>query len=248
MSDENLIHVLNKRLKLYQVPGGFRTSMDSVMLAAACPALSGQSILDLGCGVGSAGLCVLKRVKGTTLTGVDIQDDHIDVAKKNAQINSFEDRSTWLCSDLREASDFGMHDHVIANPPYKDAGGYIHSPSHAKAKAMGHFEDGQTLQHWVTCAWHHIKGQGSLTMIHEAGQTDMLIHTLFSPKGGRRFGSIEIIPLYPKENVEAKRVIIRAYKHKKSAAKIHHGIIMHKENGEYSEHANSILREMLALN
>ncbi len=249
MNDEKLIYVLNKRVLLHQVDGGFRTSMDSVMLAAACPAKEGQTILDLGCGVGSAGLCVLKRVNGTTLTAIDIQDDHIEVAQKNADLNNFTNRIILKCADIRNTKDLDLdlYDHVIANPPYKDAAQYIHSPSSAKAKAMGHFEDGQTLQDWITCAWNHIKGQGSLTMIHEAGQTDMLIHTLFSPKGGRRFGSVEIIPLYPKENVAAKRVIIRAYKHKKSCATIHHGIIMHKNNGEHTKQAELILREMFAL-
>ncbi len=242
MSINNPIHVLNKRVILYQAQDGFRTSLDSVMLAAACPAQEGDSILDLGCGVGSAGICVLERVKNTSLTGVDIQDDHIDIAKKNAEINNITNRIVFTCADIRASNEFGPHNHVICNPPYKDAGGYVHSPSVSKAKAMGHYDDAQNLQDWITCAWNHIKGQGSLTLIHEAGRTDTILHALYSSKGGRRFGNVEIIPLFPKSEMPAKRVIVRAYKHKKSPASILPGLIVHKDNGDYSEAAEQVLR------
>ena len=247
MNEQTLIHVLNKSLALHQAPDGFRTSMDSVMLAASCPAKTGQTILDLGCGVGSAGLCVLKRVEGTSLTGVDIQRDHIDIANKNAAINNMAERTSFVCADIRHELDIGTFHHIICNPPYKEAGAHKQSPSPAKARAMGHTENDLTLQSWITCAWHHIKGQGSLTIIHEAEQTDSLIHALYSENGGKRFGGVEIIPLYPKEGIPAKRVIIRAYKHKKSPSVIHNGIIMHEEDGTYTKKADNILRHAASL-
>lgn len=249
MKKSNPIHVLNQSLTLHQAPEGFRTSMDSIMLGAACPASDGQSILDLGCGVGSAGLCVLKRVDGATLTGIEIQPDHIDIADKNAKANDMSERAAFICADIRAypLENIGTFDHVICNPPYKEAGAHRQSPSASKARAMGHLEDDISLQSWVSCAWHHIKGQGSLSIIHEAGQIDAIIHALYSENGGRRFGSVEIIPLYPKAGILAKRVIIRAYKHKKSPAIIHHGIIMHEEDGSYTKEADDILRDGKAL-
>ncbi|MGH1375452.1 MAG: tRNA1(Val) (adenine(37)-N6)-methyltransferase [Alphaproteobacteria bacterium] len=246
-TDDNLIHVLGQKLALYQAPDGFRTSMDSVMLGAACPIKPGQSILDLGCGVGSAGLCALYRVEDTTLNGVDVQPCHVDIATKNAAQNDMSKRAQFVCADIRETLDLPTYHHVICNPPYYEYGMHIHSPSDAKAKAMGHTEGDISLQSWVTRAWHHIKGQGSLTMIHDAGQTDALLHALYSHNGGRRFGNVEIIPLYPRTNTPAKRVIIRAYKHKKSPAILHQGIIMHDENGDYTKAAENILRNVYSL-
>ncbi len=245
--DDNLIHVLGKKLALYQAPNGFRTSMDSVMLAAACPAKAGQSILDLGCGVGSAGLCVLYRVPDTTLTGIDIQECHVELAHKNAAENDMAERASFVCADVRETLGLPTYHHIICNPPYYEYGMHIHSPSASKAKAMGHTEDDLSLQSWVTRAWHHIKGQGSLTMIHDAGQSDALLHALYSHNGGRRFGNVEIIPLYPRTGMPAKRVIIRAYKHKKSPAILHQGIVMHDDNNDYTAQANAILRDVKAL-
>lgn len=243
MSNKNLIHVLDKKLALHQAPEGFRTSMDSVMLGAACPAQSNQSILDLGCGVGSAGICAIYRAGNTTLTGIDIQSDHIEIAQKNAAANHMEDRTEFMAADIRDAKLGNIFEHVICNPPYREAGAHIESPHAAKARAMGHIDEDMSLSSWISCAHHHIKGQGSLTMIHDAGQTDNIIHALYGRSGGKMFGGVEIFPLYPKQGIAAKRVIIRAWKHKKSPAILHQGIIMHESNGDYTKQADRILRD-----
>ncbi|MGH1377999.1 MAG: tRNA1(Val) (adenine(37)-N6)-methyltransferase [Alphaproteobacteria bacterium] len=242
MSDrKNLIHVLNKRVALYQAPQGFRTSMDSVMLAASCPAKPNESILDLGCGVGSAGICVLQRVPKTDLTGVEIQKDHIELSIKNADENGFGSRANFICDDVKKL-EIETFNHVICNPPYMEAGAHLNSPSPSKAKAMGYINENDTLQDWVTCAHKHIKGQGSLSIIHDAGHVDSIIHALYGKSGGKRFGAIEIIPIFSRKDTPAKRVIIRAYKHKKSNASILSGIVMHKDDGSYTNDADEILR------
>ncbi len=253
-NNDDLIYVLDKRVQLYQAPKGFRTSMDSIMLAAACPAQSGETILDLGCGVGSAGLCALYRVKSAKLLGVDIQSDHIDIAKRNAAINGMEEFASFLCSDIRDlelgnmdAFNIGTFDHVICNPPYKKAGSHKHSPSLAKAQAMGHIDHDISLQNWIDCAWNHIKGQGSLTIIHEAGQCDSILHGLYGARGGRRFGNIEILPIYTKYAQPAKRVIIRAWKHKKGDSKLLPSITLHNTDGSHTKEADAILRDGKAL-
>ena len=68
----NIIHVLDKNVELLQHQDGFKTSIDAVLLAAACPVQTEERILDLGCGVGSASFCALKRIDDTTLKGIDI--------------------------------------------------------------------------------------------------------------------------------------------------------------------------------
>ncbi|MFP4386014.1 MAG: tRNA1(Val) (adenine(37)-N6)-methyltransferase [Alphaproteobacteria bacterium] len=249
MADDDLIYVLNKRVGLYQVDKGFRTSMDSVLLAAACPARAGERILDLGCGVGSAGLCVLYRVASASLLGVDIQNDHIALAEKNAAHNNMQDRASFLCADVREleAFDVGSFEHVICNPPYKEAGTHRHSPSLAKARAMGHLNKDMSLRRWIDCAWTHIKGQGSLTIIHEAGQCDSLIHSLYSARGGRRFGNVEIFPVFTKAGQPAKRVIIRAWKHRKAQSQLLPGVTLRNSDGSDTVQANAVLRNAEAL-
>ncbi len=228
------ITVLDGRVRLLQATDGFRTSIDAVLLAAACPANAKDSVIDLGCGVGSAGLCVLERIPDTKLTGVDIQEDHVALAKQNAAVNH--KAAEFIKGDIRDFNTDQRFQHVICNPPFLEDGTHSKSPSASRAKALGH--DETTLDDWITAAFNLIKGQGSFTLIHRADHIDRII-ALLTP----RFGAIEIIPLWPKEGVFAKRVIIRARKHSKSPAKIHAGIVLHDSRGKYTEAAENILRK-----
>lgn len=234
MVKTNEITVLNGRVRLLQPEDGFRTSIDAVLLAAACPAKVKDSVIDLGCGVGAIGMCLVARVPDISLTGIDIQEDHIDLAKQNAAFNNI--TANFLYADVRSFETNDRFNHVICNPPFLEDGTHSRSPSAPRAKALGHEET--SLDDWITVAFNLIKGQGSFTLIHRADHIDKII-SLLTP----RFGAIEIIPLWPKEGVAAKRIIIRARKHSKSPAKIHAGIILHDKNGNYTDAAETILRK-----
>ncbi len=240
MSDHNEpIHVLNRRVALYQPAQGFRTSLDSVMLAAACPAKAGQSVLDLGCGVGSAGLCLASRVPGIHLTGVEIQADHVALAEKNAALNGVP--AAFTCADIRHYKG-PLQNHVICNPPFSEAGKHLPSPSSAKAMARGHIEADCSLKDWIDAGFRNLKNGGSLTLIHMAAETHTIVQAL-----GKRFGAVEIIPLWPRAGVPAKRVILRAIKNRKTQAVIHPGLVLHEADGAYTAAADRILRDGGAL-
>lgn len=246
MDTSRPIHLLNRRVLLHQPEGGFRTSIDAVLLAAACVAKTGQSLLDLGCSTGAAGLCVLARVPGLRLTGIDIQADHIALAQENAALNGI----SALCDfETADVMAFKRHDlegnnvqfdHIICNPPYNDAQAHTRSPSEAKALAMGHAHT--TLQDWIDCANRNLKSGGSFTLIHKADQIDKILRAM-----GRRFGAVEIFPIEPRAGREASRVIVRALKDRKTPARLHPPLILHEENGDYTEAADAVLRDMQAL-
>ena len=242
MSDLQEIYVLNKRLKLLHSEKGFKTSIDSVLLAASCPAQAGDHILDMGCGVGGAGLCVLSRVQGVKLTGVEIQADHVELAQKNAIANMMQGRAEFVASDIRDYAQEKAFHHIICNPPYLEAGAHLRSPSEEKATAMGHEDADLTVKDWVDAAHFCLKSNGSLSMIHRADRIDKIILAL-----GKRFGSVEIIPFWPKVGENAKRVIVRCVKDRKSPATMHAGITLHNEDGGYTTEAENILREMGAI-
>ncbi|MFP4314349.1 MAG: tRNA1(Val) (adenine(37)-N6)-methyltransferase [Alphaproteobacteria bacterium] len=235
MQDDTIISVLNGAVRLQQIEGGFKTSIDAVLLAASCPAKNGQSILDLGCGVGSAGLSVLHRLPQSTLKGIDIQADHIEIANGNAALNNRQ--AVFECADIRSYQG-ALFDHVICNPPFEDAGAHLVSPSDKKAAARGHLQGDINLEDWVKCAFNNLKSGGSLSIIHKAGATQKILQAF-----GKSFGATEIIPLWPKSGKEAKRVIIRTRKHRKSPAHIHPGLVLHDEDGTYTKAAEMILRQ-----
>lgn len=235
------IEILGKRLTLVHLPNGFKTSMDSVLLAAACPVQANERLLDMGCGVGGAGFCVLARVGGVFLTGVDIQEAQIELAMKNADKNQFEN-TEFVASDIINFKREKEFHHIIMNPPYLDAGKHLRSPHPEKATAMGHEENTHSIKEWIDVAHFNLKSNGTLTIIHRADQIDEIIRVM-----GKRFGAIEVIPLWPKMGISAKRVIIRAIKDRRSPSVLHSGITLHEDSGEYTCEANNILKEAKGL-
>ena len=63
---------LGGRLRILQPEKGVRAGIDSVFLAAAVPAHTGDSVFEAGIGPGVAALCLLARSPGVEVTGVEV--------------------------------------------------------------------------------------------------------------------------------------------------------------------------------
>ena len=237
------IYVLDKKVRLLQPAQGFRTSLDSVMLAAACPVVTGkgQRVLDLGCGVGGASFCLLHRVPDCHVSGVEIQPDYHALALENIALNRAEGHADFINADIRDfkvENPDDRFDHVICNPPYLEAGQHTPSPTEGLATARGHdAADELSLKDWIDKGFYALRSGGSMTIIHRADATDRIIQGL-----GRRFGAVEIIPLWPRAGEAAKRIVIRAVKDRKSPCAVHPGLVLHEEDGVYTPEADAILR------
>ena len=237
-------------VRLLQPRSGLRATTDTVFLAAACPvqneaARGGKSarILDLGCGTGAAGLCVLARAPSITLTGVDFQPDLIDLAGRNAALNGFESRTSFVCCDIRAFETSERFDHVLCNPPYLEAGAHTRSPHTSKAAACGPGEKTDaSLKDWIDAAFRLLHPHGTLTLIHRTEALDRIIQAL-----GKRFGALEIIPLWPRAGQAALRTLVRAHPNRRTGLILHPGFVMHNPDGSYAIDADRILKSPCAL-
>src|SRR5258708_17637590 len=119
--------VLGGKLRLKQTTGGHRCGHDAILLAAACPARAGERVVDLGAGVGAAGLALALRVAGTNVVLVEIDAALAALAAENAQLNALAARVSSLVLDVAApASAFaaaGLESESAArglmNPPLK---------------------------------------------------------------------------------------------------------------------------------
>ena len=93
--------VLGGRLRLRQPKRGHRVGHDAILLAAACPREPGDKVVDLGAGVGAAGLALAARVPGTTVTLVEIDPKLAALAGENARLNGLEARVRAVTSTSR---------------------------------------------------------------------------------------------------------------------------------------------------
>lgn len=235
------------RLQLLQPRTGYRAGIDPVLLAAAVPAVSGQSVLDLGCGAGAAGLCLAARVPGLALTGIELQPDYADLARRNAAENDV--ASEVICADLTalpEAVRGSSYNHVIANPPYYRDG--AHSPARDMGRRAALGEE-TPLRDWIEVAARRLAPKGYLHVIQ---RSDRLVDLLAACSG--RLGSLEVLPLAARQARAPDLVILRARKSGRAAFILHAPVILHKgaahdKDGEsYTPEIANVLRGGAALN
>jgi tRNA1(Val) A37 N6-methylase TrmN6 len=234
--------LLDGRVRLLQPAKGYRVAVDPVLLAAAVAAKPGQRALDLGAGSGAAALCLLARCAGVRVLGLELDPDMAALARRSAALNGVEERFQIDTGDAARPAkgERDAFDHVLMNPPYLEQGRDDAPPGAGRTQA--HMEGEAGLQDWIKGALARLKDQGWLTLIHRADRLDAILAALHG-----RFGSVEIIPLWPKAGRPASRVIVRARKGAKGRASLLPGLVLHREDGAYTEAAEAILRHAKAL-
>ena len=230
--------LLGGRVRLTQPRHGYRVAIDPVLLAAAVTAGAGERILDAGCGTGAAALCLAARVPDCTLVGVEIVAELADLARYNVTDNGLDNRIGIAESALCDHD--GAYDQAITNPPFYELDRHTSSPRATKATAHG--ESALDLTGWIKTVAKLLKPGGRLTMIHRA---DRLGDILGAFEG--RFGAASIFPLWPKEGVEAKRILVSAIKGRRTLPRLLPGLTLHRSDGIYTDAADAILRDAAPL-
>lgn len=234
---------LGARVQLLQPRNGYRAGMDPVLLAASVPAYPGQSVLELGCGVGAAVLCLAARVPDLRLVGVELQPAYANLAVRNATANGVDlTVATADLNDLPEPMRSDRFDHVVANPPYFRVGAHSSARDTGRSVALG--ESSTPLSDWLGVAAKRLLPKGYLHMIQ---RTDRLPDLLASCAG--RLGSIEVLPLAARAGRAPDLVILRARKGGRAAFRLHAPCILHegthhRQDGDsYTAQINGVLRD-----
>ncbi len=211
---------LGGQLRICQPRQGYRAGIDPVLLAASIPARSGDTVLELGCGAGTALFCLARRVPGLTLTGIELQPAYANLARRNAARNGLTaEIVTADLADLPTNVTRRQFTHVMANPPYYDRKAGPSAADPGRETALG---EGVPLAAWVAMAAKRTAPRGYATFIHMADRLPDLLHAAVA-----HLGSLEVLPLIPRPGRAARRFLLRGRKGGRGAFRLHDGWVLH---------------------
>ena len=237
---------LDGALQVLQPRSGYRAGLDAVFLAAAVPAGQGSDpvrVLDVGAGVGTAGLCLARRVETARITLLEREPELARLATENVARNGLQERVSVVEADIaRSAADLAAlglkpesFDHVIANPPYHQVG--AGTPSAVSLKANAHAMPEADLGHWARFMARMAASGAGATIVHKAEALADLLAVLEG-----RFGAIKILPLHPRAGAPAHRVIVQGVKGSRAPVTLLAGVVLHGADNAFTPGAQAILR------
>lgn len=237
---------LGGQLSILQPRGGYRAGIDPVLLAAAVPARAGESVLELGCGAGTALLCLGARVPGVGLAGLEVQEAYATLARRNAAANGIP--TEVVEGDVRRMPDAlrarSFH-HVIANPPYYRREAGTRAADAGREAALG---EGAPLGAWVEAGLRRLKPRGRYTMIQRADRLADVI-AAFAWAGA----SLSVQPFAPRSGRDATLAIVTAVKGGRTPFRLRAPLVLHsgerhlRDGEDYTPEISAVLRAGAAL-
>jgi tRNA1(Val) A37 N6-methylase TrmN6 len=238
--------VLGGRLVLRQPLSGHRVGHDAILLAAAASAQPGDHAVDLGAGIGAAGLALARRVEGVTVTLVEIDPTLTALACDNIVHNGLADHVRAVCLDVGASAAAFAHagipageaDCVLTNPPFNA----LQNPSPNANRRMAHAASPGALRQWVRAAARLLRPSGTLALIWRADGVADVLAALASG-----FGAVSLLPVYGKPESPAIRILVSAIKASRAPLMLRPGLLLADGHGKPTAQAEAVLRDGASL-
>lgn len=210
----------------------FCFGMDAVLLSGFAAVKPGGRVLDLGTGTGIIPILMEAKTQGRHFTGLEIQADMADMARRSVALNGLEEKINIVTGDIKEASKiFGgaSFDVVTCNPPYMEGKHGLKNPGDAKAIA----------RHEVLCSLEDVIGQaaallkpgGYFYMVHRPRRlTDIMTLMVKYRVEPKRMKLV-----HPYVGEEANMVLIEGLRGGGRQLRVEKPLIVYREPGVYTE-------------
>ena len=175
--------------RIIQNPFCFCFGIDAVLLANFARIKSGAKVLDLGTGTGVIPILLTAKEKGRDWTGLEIQSDMVEMARRSTELNDISERCHIIEGDIKnykqlfEPSSFEA---VTCNPPYmKQSSGLVNPSDNLH---ISRHEVLVSLEEVIAAASYVLKSSGTFSMVH------------------RPYRLVEIMTLMRKYHLEPKKL------------------------------------------
>ncbi len=228
---ERLDDLQRNHFQIIQNPEKFCFGMDGVLLSGYAKAKSGDKVLDLGTGTGIVPILMAAKTQAGHLTGLEIQPESADMARRSVALNGLQERIDIVEGDIKEASHiFGAaaYDVVTCNPPYMIGQHGLQNPEGPKAVA----------RHEILCTFGDVVREaakilrpgGKFYLVHRPFRLAEIMTALVSCKLEPKRMRL----VYPFVDKEPNMVLLEASRGGNSRMTVDKPLIVYKKPGEYT--------------
>ena len=216
---------------IIQDPKRFCFGIDAVILSGFAEVKKGENVMDLCTGTGIIPILLEAKTEGSHFTGLEIQEESVEMARRSVRLNGLEDKVTIDFGDVKNtealyrASSFDV---VTVNPPYMNEGGGLkngYSP-----KTIARHEVLCSLEDVVDAAARLLVPQGRLYMVHRPHRLTDIMVTLRN----HRLEPKRLRFVHSYADRDPVMVLVEAVSNGKPMVKVMPPLIIYKEDGEYT--------------
>lgn len=231
-ANERLDELQRNGYQIIQNPDKFCFGMDAILLSGFAHIKKEEIVLDLGTGTGIIPILLEGKTEGKHFTGLEIQKESVEMAKRSVAYNHLEEKITIVEGDIKEASKIfktASFDVVTTNPPYMTGNHGLVNPD--IEKAIARHEILCNLEDVIRETSRLLKPGGRFFMVHRPFRLAEIMTTLINYKLEPKRMRL----VYPFVDKEPNMVLIEALKGGKSRITVEKPLIVYKEKGVYTD-------------
>ena len=233
LKDQERLDELHRNgYRIIQNPSRFCFGMDAVLLSGYAKVKEGETALDLGTGNGIIPILLEAKTKGKHFTGLEIQEESADMARRSVTLNGLDEKIKIITGDIKEAGEMfeaASFDVITSNPPYMIGQHGLVNPD--SPKAIARHELLCTLEDIIRASARLLCTGGRFYLVHRpfrlAEIMTMLVKYRLEPKRMRL--------VYPFVDKEPNMVLLEALRGGNSRIRVEKPLIVYKEPGIYTD-------------
>ncbi len=223
--------------RLLQNENLFCFGMDAVLLSAFARVKDGEKALDLCAGNGVIPILLKAKTEGKSFTGLEINEDSADLARRSIALNGLEESVSMVCGDLKEADRIfpaASFDVVTCNPPYMTGGHGLVNPD--SAVAIARHEVLCTLDDICHQAARMLRPGGRFYMVHRPFRLAEIIRSLSEQKLEPK----RIRFVHPYVDKEPNMVLIEAARGGKPRVTVEKPLIIYQDHAQHGLYTDEV--------